>query len=74
MQIEVMKSKIHRAKVTEADLNYVGSITIDETLMEAVGLIENERVYIYNINTSGGKAQRLEQTRSAWPQEIMWKP
>ncbi|MCF0210495.1 MAG: aspartate 1-decarboxylase [Bacteroidales bacterium] len=51
MQIEVLKSKIHRVKVTQADLNYIGSITIDEALMEAAGILENERVYIYNINT-----------------------
>lgn len=49
MQIEVLKSKIHRATVTEANLNYIGSISIDEDLMDAAGLIENERVYIYNI-------------------------
>ncbi|MBQ9254906.1 MAG: aspartate 1-decarboxylase [Bacteroidales bacterium] len=51
MQIEVLKSKIHRVKVTQADLNYIGSITIDEELMEAAGILENERVYIYNINS-----------------------
>lgn len=50
MQIEVVKSKIHRVTVTEADLNYIGSITIDEDLMDAANIIENERVYIYNIN------------------------
>ncbi len=50
MQIEVVKSKIHRAVVTQADLNYIGSITIDEDLMEAANIIENERVHIYNIN------------------------
>lgn len=50
MQIEVVKSKIHRVTVTEADLNYIGSITIDEDLMEAANIIENERVHIYNIN------------------------
>ncbi len=50
MQIEVVKSKIHRAIVTQADLNYIGSITIDEDLMEAANIIENERVHIYNIN------------------------
>jgi len=41
MQIEVLKSKIHRVKVTQADLNYIGSITIDEDLMDAVDIIEN---------------------------------
>lgn len=50
MNIEVLKSKIHRATVIEADLNYIGSITIDEDLMEAVNLIENEKVHIYDIN------------------------
>lgn len=50
MQIEVLKSKIHRGAITGADLNYVGSIEIDEDLMEASNLIENERVHIYNIN------------------------
>ena len=45
-----MKSKIHRVKVTQAELNYVGSITIDEDLMDAAGLIENEQVHIVNNN------------------------
>jgi aspartate 1-decarboxylase len=50
MMIRVLKSKIHRVKVTEADLNYVGSITIDEDLMDAAGLIENENVDVLNVN------------------------
>ena len=50
MNIEVLKSKLHRATVTEANLHYIGSIAIDEDLMEAANLIENERVNIYNIN------------------------
>ena len=50
MQIEVVKSKIHRVKVTGAELNYVGSITIDEILMEASNLIEGEKVSIVNVN------------------------
>jgi aspartate 1-decarboxylase len=50
MLIQVIKSKIHRVKVTQADLNYIGSITIDEELMEASNLIEGERVQIVNIN------------------------
>lgn len=54
MHIEVLKSKIHRATITEANLDYIGSITIDEILMEAVNLIENERVHIYNI-TNGNR-------------------
>ena len=49
MQIEVLKSKIHRVTITEANLNYVGSITIDEELMEAANLIEGERVQIGNV-------------------------
>lgn len=48
MLIEVFKSKIHRVKVTESDLNYIGSITIDEDLIEAAGIMVGERVYIVN--------------------------
>jgi len=50
MLIEVLKSKIHRVKVTGADLNYIGSITIDEDLMDAAGLIAGEKVSIVNVN------------------------
>ena len=50
MQIEVLKSKLHCVKVTEANLNYMGSITIDEDLMDAVGIIAGERVFIVNNN------------------------
>jgi len=50
MDIQVLKSKIHRVTVTEADLNYVGSITIDEDLMDASNLIENEKVEVLNVN------------------------
>lgn len=56
MFIEVVKSKIHQVKVTEANLHYVGSITIDEDLMEASNLIANEKVQIVNINNG----ERLE--------------
>ncbi|UTW67697.1 aspartate 1-decarboxylase [bacterium SCSIO 12643] len=56
MQIEVFKSKIHRVKVTEADLNYIGSITIDEDLLDAANMIEGEKVQIVNINNG----ERLE--------------
>ena len=56
MLIEVLKSKLHRVSVTEADLNYIGSITIDETLMEAANLIEGEKVQIVNNNNG----ERLE--------------
>jgi aspartate 1-decarboxylase len=50
MQIQVLKSKIHRVKVTQAELHYVGSITIDEDLMDAANIIENEKVQIVNVN------------------------
>jgi len=50
MQIEVLKSKIHRVTVTEADLNYIGSITLDPDLMEAANMIEGEKVQIVNVN------------------------
>ncbi|MBN1340622.1 MAG: aspartate 1-decarboxylase [Bacteroidales bacterium] len=56
MMIEVLKSKIHRATITGADLHYVGSIEIDRDLMEASGLIANEKVHIYNISNG----ERLE--------------
>lgn len=56
MQIQVLKSKIHRVKITQAELHYVGSITIDEDLMDAADLLENEKVYIVNINNG----ERLE--------------
>jgi aspartate 1-decarboxylase len=50
MLIEVLKSKIHRVKVTQAELHYVGSVTIDEDLIDAANLVENEKVQIVNIN------------------------
>ena len=50
MQIEILKSKIHRVTVTEANLNYIGSITIDEDLMDAACLIEFEKVSVVNVN------------------------
>ena len=50
MLIQVVKSKIHRVRVTQAELNYIGSITIDERLMQAANIIEGERVQIVNIN------------------------
>ena len=56
MQIQVVKSKIHRVKVTGADLNYIGSITIDEDLMDAANIIEGEKVQVVN-NDNG---ERLE--------------
>lgn len=54
MRIDVLKSKIHRVTITEANLDYIGSITIDENLMDAVNIIENERVHIYDI-TNGNR-------------------
>lgn len=56
MNIEVVKSKIHKVRITEANLHYVGSITIDEDLMEAANLIENEKVHVVNLNNG----ERLE--------------
>lgn len=50
MQIEVLKSKIHRVRVTDANLNYIGSITIDEDLLDAANIIAGEKVYIVNNN------------------------
>jgi aspartate 1-decarboxylase len=50
MEIEILKSKIHRAVITEANLNYVGSLTLDEDLMDAANLIENEKVQVVNVN------------------------
>ena len=50
MLVEVVKSKIHRVKVTGADLNYIGSITIDEDLMDAANIVRGEKVYIVNNN------------------------
>lgn len=56
MFIEVVKSKLHKVSVTEANLQYVGSITIDEALMDAANIIENEKVQIVNVNNG----ERLE--------------
>lgn len=56
MEIEVLKSKIHRVVITEANLNYVGSITLDEDLMKAANIIENEKVQVVNVNNG----ERLE--------------
>lgn len=50
MQIQVLKSKVHRAVITEADLNYVGSLTLDEDLMDAANMIEGEKIQIVNVN------------------------
>lgn len=56
MLVHVLKSKIHRVKVTEADLNYIGSITIDEDLIDAANMIEGEKVQVVNVNNG----ERLE--------------
>ena len=50
MNISVLKSKVHRAVITEANLNYVGSLTLDEDLMEAANMLENEKVQVVNVN------------------------
>jgi aspartate 1-decarboxylase len=56
MQIQMLKSKIHRAVITVANLNYVGSLTLDEDLMDAANLIENEKIQVVNVNNG----ERLE--------------
>ena len=56
MYLHLLKSKIHRARVTQAELHYVGSITLDEDLMDAANLLENEKVQVVNINNG----ERLE--------------
>jgi aspartate 1-decarboxylase len=56
MFIEVLKSKIHRVKITQAELHYVGSITIDEQLMDAASIVENQKVQVVNLNNG----ERLE--------------
>lgn len=56
MTIQVLKSKIHRVRITQAELHYVGSITLDESLMEAANLIEGEKVHVVNVNNG----ERLE--------------
>ena len=50
MQIQILKSKIHRAVITEANLHYVGSLTLDEDMMDAANIIENEKVQVVNVN------------------------
>lgn len=56
MQLQLLKSKIHRVKITQAELHYVGSITLDENLMDAAQLFENEKVQVVNVNNG----ERLE--------------
>tara|TARA_B110000263_G_C15291976_1_gene503796 strand:- start:405 stop:752 length:348 start_codon:yes stop_codon:yes gene_type:complete len=56
MQIEILKSKIHRVTVTDADINYIGSITIDQTLIDAAKLVVGEKVQVVNLNNG----ERLE--------------
>ena len=58
MQLQLLKSKIHRVKITQAELHYVGSITLDENLMDAAQFFENEKVQVVNININNG--ERLE--------------
>jgi len=56
MQIQVLKSKIHRVKITQAELEYVGSVTVDEDIMDAANIIENEKVQVLNVSNG----ERLE--------------
>ena len=50
MQIQILKSKVHRAVITEANLNYVGSLTLDENLMNAANMVEYEKIQVVNVN------------------------
>ena len=50
MQIQILKSKVHRAVITEANLNYVGSLTLDENLMDAANMVEYEKIQVVNVN------------------------
>jgi hypothetical protein len=70
MLVQMFKSKLHRATVTQADLNYMGSITIDETLMEAANLLEGERVQIVNNNNGGGTM--LPPSPGIWNNANIW--
>ena len=65
MTIEVLKSKIHRVTVTEARLDYIGSITVDEDLLDAAGIIPGERVYIVN-NNNGARLDTYT-IPASWP-------
>jgi aspartate 1-decarboxylase len=56
MQIEILKSKVHRAVITEANLHYVGSLTLDEDIMDAANMIEHEKIQVVNVNNG----ERLE--------------
>jgi len=56
MQIQLLKSKVHRATITESNIDYIGSLTLDEDLMDAAGMVENEKVAIVNVNNG----ERLE--------------
>lgn len=56
MQIQILKSKVHRATITEANIDYVGSLTLDEDLMDAAGMIENEKIQVVNVQNG----ERLE--------------
>lgn len=56
MQIQILKSKVHRAVITEADLNYMGSLTLDEDLMDAAQMVEYEKIQVVNVNNG----QRIE--------------
>ena len=62
MQIQVVKSKIHRVKVTGADLDYIGSITIDEDLMDAANIIQGEKIQVVN-NNNGERSGYLCHSR-----------
>ena len=62
MNIEILKSKIHRVKVTGADLNYIGSITIDKDLMDAANIIEGEKIQVVN-NNNGERLEKIKEIK-----------
>ena len=71
MLVQVVKSKIHRVKVTGADLNYVGSVTIDEDLMDAANIIEGERIQIVNNNKQPNQPPEINlDDESMWDELI----
>ena len=82
MRRRMMNGKIHRARVTDADLNYVGSISIDPILMKAADIVANEQVSVYNLN-NGSRLETyaiegndgeicLNGAAAAWPRWVIW--
>src|SRR6476620_12750836 len=72
MEIEILKSKIHRAVITEANLNYVGSLTLDEDLMDAGNFIENEKIQVVNVNNGERLETYLKRETGKWYGVFKW--